>query len=375
MGLTIPILLWRTLRAGSGAAFGGNWEQMAIARSLAAGQGFANPFGYLTGPTAVCAPAHPAMLAAILWLWGDRPAAAIPSLLAEVVIQSVCMALLLRISIAAFSSWIPGAIAVIAMLLITRPIPHWESSMAWLALEVVFLLALLSVRTGWIGTAVGLSWLVSPALAPASLGAVWLLRGRKCVVASAAIAIIVILPWTVRNWTVLQAPIFLRDNFGLELFLSNNDLAGPTQQDAEAQRYGLWHPGTNPAIAAQVARMGEPMFFGRLRSEALLWIRQHPSRFLSLAAARIRLWWVPNWLMAGINALGLAGLWMNRRTNAGRAAAAGLFLFPLPYYVIQYEPHYTYPILWLGGLMAGDACYRLGRHFSLWYWAYKMPTS
>ena len=372
MAVTVPILLWRILRVGSGAAFGANWEQMAIARSLAAGRGFANPFGYPTGPTAVCAPAHPALLAAILSLWGDRPAAAIPSLLVEVAIQSVCMVLLLRISIAAFSSWIPGVIAAFAMLLFTRPVPQWESSMAWLALEAVFLCVLLGVRSGWTGTLVGLSWLVSPALAPASLGAVWLLRGRRYVVASAAVAIIIILPWTVRNWTVLRAPIFLRDNFGLELFLSNNDLAGPAQEDAEAERYTLWHPGLNPAIAAELARVGEPVFFGRLQSEALRWIQHHPARFLELAAARIRLWWASSWLVAGISLLGLAGLWMNRRTSAGRAAALGLLLFPLPYYVIQYNARYTYPILWLGALMAGDACYRLGRRFSRSYSAWKM---
>jgi hypothetical protein len=344
---------------------------MAIARSLAAGQGFANPFGYVTGPTAVCAPAHPAMLAAIVWLWGDRPAAAIPSLLAEVVIQSLCMALLLRISISALSSWIPGAIAVLATLLITRPIPHWESSMAWLAMEAVFLCALVGVRSGWMGAALGLSWLVSPALAPASIGAVWLFRGRKYLTISVAVAILVILPWTVRNWTVLHAPIFLRDNFGLELFLSNNDLAGPAQKDAESERYSRWHPGTNPAVAAEIARIGEPVFFGRLQSEALIWIRQHPAQFLRLTAARIALWWASSWLIAIISALGFAGLWMNRRTTVGRAAAMGFLLFPLPYYAIHYDPRYTYPILWLGAMMAGDACYRLGRRFSLLYSAKK----
>jgi hypothetical protein len=371
MALTVPFVSWRILQAGSTAAFGANWEQMAIARSLAAGRGFSNPYGYLTGPTAHCAPAHPAMLAAILSIWGDSPAAVTPALVAEVAIQSLCMLLLLHISVSAFSSWIPGAIAAFAMLLATRPIPQWESSMAWLALEAVFLCAQLGFADLWIGTMVGLSWLVSPSLAPASLGAVWLLRGRKSLTVSTAVAIIVILPWTVRNWTVLHAPIFLRDNFGLELFISNNDLAGPRQQDAEAERYSLWHPGTNPAIAAELASTGEPFFFRRMQSDALRWIQRHPARFLRLAAARIRLWWAPDWLVAAINALGVAGLWRNRHTTAGRAAATGLLLFPLPYYAIQYDPRYTYPILWLGALMAGDACHRLGRRFSLWYSALK----
>jgi hypothetical protein len=363
LAITVPVLLYRSLGAGSQAAFGGDWEQMAIARSLAAGHGFANPFGYITGPTAVCAPIHPGILAAILFFWGDRPAAAIPSLIAEVAIQSICVVLLLRIAVAAFSSWIPGAIAAFAMLLCTRPVPQWETSTAWLALEAVFLCAQVGIRSGWTGAIMGLGWLVSPALAPASLAIVWLLRGRKYVMASAAIAVVVIVPWAVRNWMVLRAPVFVRDNFGLELFLSNNDLAGPQQEDAEAERYGLWHPGSNAAVAAELARAGEPEYFGRLQSEAWHWIRRRPARFLRLAVARIRLWWASSWLVAGISLLGFAGLWMNRGSTTGRAVAAALLLFPLPYYVIQFNPRYTYPVLWIAALMAGDACFRLVGRF------------
>jgi len=184
------------------------------------------------------------------------------------------------------------------------------------------------------------------------------------VIASAAIAIVVIAPWAARNWLVLQAPIFLRDNFGLELFLSNNDLAGPREDDAEAERYQRWHPGSNPAVAAELAREGEPKYFGRLQSEALHWIRRHPGRFLDLALARIGMWWASSWLVAGISLLAFVGLWIHRRTTAGKAALAGLLIFPVPYYLIQFNPRYAYPVLWLAALMAGDVCFRLVRRFA-----------
>ena len=364
LAFTVPLLLYRSLGAGTLAAFGSGWEQMAIARSLAAGHGFSNPFGYVTGPTAVCAPVHPGMLAVILHFWGDRPMAVIPSLLAEVAIQSIGVVVLLRIAVAAFSSWIPGALAAFAILLTTRPFPQWETSSAWLAFEVLFLCAQLGIRSRSTGAIMGLGWLVSPALAPASFAIVWLLRGRKYVTTSAAVAVVVILPWSVRNWAVLRAPIFLRDNFGLELFLSNNDLAGPTQEDAEAERYGLWHPGNNADVAADVARAGEPKYFGHLQSEAVDWIRNHPGRFLRLTAARVWLWWASSWPVAGISLLSFVGLWLNRRSTVGRAATAGLLLFPVPYYVIQFNPRYTYPILWIAALMAGDACFQLVQRFT-----------
>ena len=362
--LAVPLLIYRSIGPGSHAAFGSNYEQMAIARSLVKGQGFANPFGYITGPTAAYTPVHPLMLAAILYLRGDRPPAALVLVLTEVAIQPLCVVLLLYIAAAAFASWIPGAIAACALLLCTLPLPQWESSTAWLAFEAVFLCALVGVRWGWTGAVMGLGWLVSPALGPASLVVLWLIRGRKYVVASAAIAVIVIAPWATRNWLVLRAPVFLRDNFGLELLLSNNDLAGARQEDAEAERYQRWHPGSNAGVAAELARVGEPEYFRGLQSQAIGWILRHPGRFVQLTMARIRMWWAPSWLVAGISLLAFAGLWTNRRTTAGQAALAGLLVFPGPYYIIQFNPRYEYPVLWLAALMAGDVCFRLIRRLA-----------
>ena len=359
--LSVPILFYRSIGPGSHAAFGRNFEHMAIARSLVSGHGFANPFGYITGPTAAYTPVHPLMLAAILSLGGDRPPAALALVLTEVAIQTLAVVLLLYIAASVFASWIPGAIAACGLLLCTWPMPQWESSTAWLAFEAVFLCALVGVRWGWTGAVMGLGWLVSPALGPASLAVVWLIRGRKYVMASAAIAMIVILPWAARNWLVMRAPIFLRDNFGLELFLSNNDLAGTREEDAEAERYQRWHPGSNAAVAAELVRVGEPEYFGRMQAEAVGWIRRHPGRSLQLALGRIWMWWVSSWLVAGISLLALVGLWINRRTAAGKAALAGLLIFPVPYYLIQFNPRYTYPVLWLAALMAGDVCFRLVR--------------
>jgi hypothetical protein len=336
---------------------------MAIARSVVNGHGFGNPFGYTTGPTAAYTPVHPMMLAAVLYMQGDRPTAAVDSMLIEVAIQTLGVVLLLYISAATFASWIPGAIAACGILLCTWPLPQWESSTAWLALEAVFLCAMVGVRWGWTGVVMGLGWLVSPALGPASLAVVWVIRGRKYVLLCAAIAVIVIVPWAARNWLVLRAPIFLRDNFGLELFLSNNDLAGTREEDAEAARYERWHPGSNAAVASEIARVGEPEYFRRLQSEAFGWIRSHPARFLQLTAARIWTWWASSWLVALIGLLAFAGLWNNRRTTAGKAALAGLLIFPAPYYVIQFNPRYTYPVLWLAALMAADVCFRVVRHF------------
>jgi hypothetical protein len=350
------IIFYRGLAPGTPAAFGPNWEQVAVARSLAAGHGFANPFGqYPTGPTAILAPVHPTMLALIITLWGYRPATVIAAVLAEAAIQTAAVVLLLRISIVAFSSWIPGAIAAAAMLVMTWPLPQWENASAWLVLEAIFLCALVGRKAAWTGMVLGVGWLVSPSLIPASVVAVVFLRGWKYTRVSAVVAAVVVAPWIVRNWITFRQPVFLRDSFGLELLVSNNDRAEP-RQAAQFESYQLWHPNQNAAAAAELSLMGEPRYFGRLQSEAIEWIRTNPKRFIQLTGARIALWWTSSWLIAAVNLLCLAGIWLSRANPLGRAAAAGLALYPVPYYVIQFDPRYVWPVLWLSALMAGYAC-------------------
>src|SRR5207247_1538293 len=207
------ILFYRSFAHGTPVAFGLNWEQVAVARSLASGHGFANPFGeaYPTGPTAVLAPVHPATLGAIFALFGDRPLMVLPAVLVEVATQTLAIVLLLRISVVAFSSWIPGAAAAGAMLVMTWPLPQWENATAWLALEAVFFFALVGRKTVWTGVVLGVGWLVSPSLIPASLAAVAILRGWKHMRISAAVAVVIIAPWIVRNWITFHQPVFLRD--------------------------------------------------------------------------------------------------------------------------------------------------------------------
>jgi hypothetical protein len=295
------------------------------------------------------------MLAVILSLWGSRPTAVIVAILVEAAIQTAAVVLLLRISFAAFSSWIPGAAAGAAMLAMTFPLPQWENASTWLALESIFLCALVWRKAAWTGLVLGIGWLVSPSLIPASVAAVALLRGLKYTRTSAAVAVLVVAPWMVRNWITFHQPVFLRDNFGLELLVSNNDRAEP-RHSAEFESFQLLHPSQNSAIVGELGRIGEPRYFSGLQSAAIEWIRTHPRQFLRLTGARIVLWWTSNWLIAGVNLIGLTGIWLSRANPLGRAAAACLLLYPLPYYVIQFDPRYAWPVLWLAALMAGYAC-------------------
>ena len=363
VAIAAPLTLMRELATGSGVGLAHGWEHMAIARSLAAGRGFSNPFAFPTGPTAVLAPLHPLLLAAIIRVFGDGPAATVPMLLMEAAIHIACLVLLVRISAVVFSgtfpAWMPGLLGAIAVVVCSRPLPQWESGMAALMAEVFFL-CLLRHGSGAIGAglAAGLAWLVSPSLISLVLPAAIFLRGGRYAAKITVIGLFVTSPWLIRNALTFHAPVFLRDGFGLELFISNNDLAGPRQQDAP-ERYQLLHPNNNAVVAAELAQRGEPRYFSGLQTQALAWIRSHPRRFLELTAGRIRLWWAGTRAVAILSAFGIAGLWIRRREPFARAAASGLFFFSLPYCVIQFDPRYAYPALWLLALFAGYAVSRL----------------
>ena len=130
-----------------------------------------------------------------------------------------------------------------------------------------------------------------------------------------------------------------------------------------AELFQQWDPGGNAEVAAALVRAGEPAYFNQLRQAAILWIHEHPRRFLELTAARLGLWWASNLLIGIVSVLAATGLWWNRETSFARAAGAALVLFPIPYYVVQFHPRYRYPVLWIAALFAGYACIRMANRF------------
>lgn len=110
--------------------------------------------------------------------------------------------------------------------------------------------------------------------------------------------------------------------------------------------------------------LGEVEYNRRKMSQALAWISGHPASFLRLTLRRIFYFWFPHpefgpyaysiWLVTALSFTGLA-LMMARRTPAAAAVLAVWLVFPLIYYVVQSDPRFRYPILWLSLLCAGYA--------------------
>jgi hypothetical protein len=75
-----------------------------------------------------------------------------------------------------------------------------------------------------------------------------------------------------------------RDNFGLELSVSNNDWAQfGIRANIASDSFDKLHPNHNVTEAGKVLEMGEVKYNDVDLREALHWIISHPARFVKLS--------------------------------------------------------------------------------------------
>jgi hypothetical protein len=175
----------------------------------------------------------------------------------------------------------------------------------------------------------------------------------------------------VRNYFVFGRLIFVRDNLGLELSISNNDCAPLSFEKNLELCFAKFHPNVSTAEATRVLKLGEPQYNDVRLHEAIDWIRSHPSKFVTLSTQRFFAFWMPSdvanplhdlvnpgqrkmrgtiYLLTLLSVLGLAILYSQNR-NGFVLCALWLGLYPPVYYFIQYIDRYRYPIMWVTFLL------------------------
>jgi len=311
------------------------WEMGRIARALATGHGFANPFNGQSGPTAWTPPLYPLLLAGVFRLFGVYTRASGWVILTINSAFSAATALAIyRIarrsfgrtsrgrSIALWSAWLwalyPAAMQyavkwvwdmscttwlfawalVVALRLrgVGDDIPTPRSSnleprtSPWLLFGLLWgLIALSNSSLLTFLPACGL-WIVWPALrglgAPSKLRLGGILRNLTGPALAAICFAAVISPWIIRNERVFHAFIPMRSNFGAELYeatIFSNDgfpwgTTLPTAENApEFRRY---------------QRLGEMEFSRQQGERARAAIRAHPGLFAANALRRVYFFWI-----------------------------------------------------------------------------------
>jgi 4-amino-4-deoxy-L-arabinose transferase-like glycosyltransferase len=353
--------------------FGFGWEMGRIAASLASGQGFSNPFGPATGPTAWEAPLYPYLTAGVFVLFGIYSKVSAFLLLA---LNSVFSALtcipIFRIArrifsekVAVGSAW-AWALLPNVMFWCTRWV--WETSLSALLLTSLFWLALtLEERDGWLPwLQFGLLWGIV-ALNNTSLlsflpaAGLWAWhRRRQCgkqsltgVALASVVFLACIAPWLVRNHRTFGQFIFIRDNFGAELRLGNGPGANGTWME-------YLHPTQNVYALRQYRALGELGYIAMRKRQALDYIRADYGRFAVLCLKRFIYYWAgspkataPWWLNPLKNSLFLASsaLMFGGLVRALRQRRPGAWLlfwlilfYPAVYYAVYPAPRYRAPI-------------------------------
>lgn len=363
------------------------------------------------GPTAHVLPLPPVYAGLIYRALGVRSAAAEGMLAASAIGVTVAgFALLYAIfGLLGTARWARlAALAFLAVLplnmaLETIEFRIWDSGVAvLLALGYLYLLLRLerAERIGFgavagmsIGAAVVL--FVSPALGlGAYAGSLVLLVDRvpprewpRAVVAAVVALVVVLAPWTLRNMSALDAPVFLRSNAGLEFALANHPAAvsGNDQRRVFRARLEEIHPfESDAAYAAMKAAGGEVPYAKALGAKAWAWAKAHPADFARLTLRHLQQFlFPPAWLWNiysdhgigggaklalswAVSAAGVAGALVAAvvATRRYRFAVLMALLPILPYVVTQPVLRYRYIVFGLLVFFSFDLASRVWRLIS-----------
>ncbi|AXC11040.1 glycosyl transferase, family 2 [Acidisarcina polymorpha] len=361
------------------------WEAARIARSLATGHGYSDPFilgG--TGPTAWLPPVFPLMIAACFKLFGVyKPLAAWTVLALDCVFSAATALAVYEIAarcfnrrVAIWSGWL-WALYPAAMQYAVKWV--WETTLTTMLFAWVLVLALRVRGIGaeqpgsaeergsqtfgrWLmfGLLWGLIALCNPSLLLfLPVCGVWMLwsksglrRGVPKAIASGLIFIACLAPWTCRNWKVFHVFIPIRGNFGAENWYGN-------RPDAQGFPWGVII-ASRPDLQ-RYAEIGEVEYVKELGAKASRYIHEDPRHFARLTVKRVYFFWasVPHPLAKSafleyvrefhygfLTITGLLGLLLalRRRVPASGLFACAFAILPATYYFVTVAARFRHPL-------------------------------
>jgi 4-amino-4-deoxy-L-arabinose transferase-like glycosyltransferase len=282
------------------------WEIGKIGQSLALGHGIS--VENIPHPLAKFPPVYPLLVGGVFAVFGVYSTASAIVLFLLQSVFSAFTATFLAILGSHFFGRKEGLIAGFVWAFYPSSILYsvkfvWYSELAVMLVLLIIIVAstlrsssLLS-RIACLGALSGLIVLTDSTMAiyPALLF-VWMMYARKLtlkkwifngVIWFVAFGVIVS-PWAIRNWLVMENPGILKSNFGLELFFGNNPYStgGGINKERRMAEDALDQMELN-----HYRQQSEYVYYGYLQKKALAWIRTHPARFLQLSAKRAWFFW------------------------------------------------------------------------------------
>ena len=284
--------------------FGFGFEMGRVGRSIALGEGFSNPYGGNSGPSAWEPPLYPYLIGGVFKIFGVYTYASAWVLLS---INSLFAALttipVFLIAHRSFGArvgvWSARAWALNPYVWYWSIHWIWDTTFTPLILALIFWVSLeMEQWPDWRGWMLfGILWGVGALANPAMLAFlpfcglwIWWRRSRRGlpslggVVLSSVVFFLVLSPWLVRNYEVFGRFVFIRDDFGLQFRLGNN-------QFSDGMLFASLQPNLNPSEFDRFRQMGEIAYEADCRRVAFDWIREHPQRFLVISLKRFFYYW------------------------------------------------------------------------------------
>jgi hypothetical protein len=359
-------------------------EVVRIAIALATKGAFADAYCDNCGPTAHAAPLYPLLLSGVFRLVGVGARGDLAQEIFSSLLASAQYALLPWVAEACGMSFSAGVLA--GALGAFLPINKWIQTKGNFEYALAALLCVIvsgAIFRAWrnkrnsvteqvrLGILWGLLLLTAPQLAPSmlvTLGYSVLIRpdSRKRALVFAMVQLTLVAaclaPWAIRNWVILDAPIWSRSNLGLELHISNNPDSSATWDETDVSGVLMrMHPYNGGPPLARYLALGEVQFNAEQKDEAMQWMIRHAREFALLTAQRIYYFWIcplkrreQMVALALITIMGFLGLRVFYRTgtHASRYFAILWVIFPLPAYLFMQSGRMRYPIEWTSFLLA-----------------------
>lgn len=362
------VLLLRTYRVSLDFDEGAH-----IAAAIASGQGFSNPFGPPTGPTAWLGPVYPFVLSRFFVAFGSYTRVAVFwALMFNCLVSALTCVPVYFIALYTFGERLAKRSAwVWALFPYTM---YWGMRHTWDTPLSAFLLTLLFMTTLQLAKSstplkwafYGLLWGIAGLTNTAELlflpfAGSWIcyrqFRQGKPFFWNAAVGAILffaaVAPWIIRDYRVFHKFIPIRGNFGVEFHLGNSPEA-----------LGAWqsflHPSQNVLELRLYKEMGEPAYVHSKLELALQFVHNNPARFAYLTFAHFFYYWAgpphaekypgiaeaKTLLSLSAAVFAFWGLLIALRQ---RLPGAELFLFlllayPAVYYITFPVPRYRHPI-------------------------------
>ncbi len=303
MGLALSLLIFgsyallQVLNSRPAAVQHLGAEYYNIARALADGRGFSDPFGERTGPTAWMPPLYPILIAGVLLLVKTRSAAA--AIIAALSNLSLAFIGACIYGIARRSSRrLPPIIAVIFYLLWLIAFNYWLLTLThdiWLnalGVNLTMLAVYRFIASGrmspvpWGALGGGLA-LTSPTLMVSWCSvSIWLFtrtaKHRRGAVLAACLALAVAAPWAVRNALIFHQFVPVKSNLYFDAYQANYVDDDGLYDDLTLGR----HPFGAPNLRFLYAKLGEAQYTSEYRKRFASAFAHRPRRFFIGVAHR-----------------------------------------------------------------------------------------